>query len=136
MDTALRHANAQQAGAQTDPQPLTPNPLASRANLNLSRDLIPRNAQDIHESQSAKAAVSSANAVTDTRSDTEPSTLDPGSMAFLLAWLGGGGPQVGGQSLRQQQQSYLESYRQRCPNGVPGITNYTTATTNYLTRTA
>jgi hypothetical protein len=64
--------------------------------------------------------------------DTAPSTLDPGSMAFLLAWMGGSSD---GQSIQQQQQSYLETYRQRYPNGVPGVNNYTTAASNYLTGT-
>jgi hypothetical protein len=62
--------------------------------------------------------------------DTAPATLDPRSMAFLLAWMGGS---TDVQSIREQQQSYLETYRLRYPNGVPGVSNYVSATTNYLT---
>jgi hypothetical protein len=65
--------------------------------------------------------------------DFGPSTVDPGSMAGLLAWLGGS---PGGQTLQQQQQSYLDTYRQRYPNGVTGVNNYISATTNYLTHTS
>ena len=58
-----------------------------------------------------------------------PSSLDPGSMAFLLAWMGGS---PGGQTVKAQQQSYLETYRERYPDGVAGVNNYITATTDYL----
>ena len=67
--------------------------------------------------------------------DYGQSTLDPGSMAGLLAILGGGGPMAGNQSVAQQQQAYLNQYRNSYPQGVPRVSNYLTPTTNYLTGT-
>lgn len=56
--------------------------------------------------------------------------VDPGSMAGLLGILGGS---PGGMSIPQQRQQYLDYYRNQYPNGVPGINNYITPNTNYLT---
>jgi hypothetical protein len=61
--------------------------------------------------------------------DTAQSTLDPNSMNFLLNWMGG---TVNGQNPQQQSQQYLDTYRQRYPQGVPGVNNPTTPWTNYL----
>lgn len=62
--------------------------------------------------------------------DFGPSSLDPGSMAFLLAWMGGS-PEH--KSLKTQQQEYLTYYRDQHPNGVANVNSYASATTDYLT---
>ena len=41
-----------------------------------------------------------------------------------------------GASQAEQQQAYLETYRQRYPDGAPGVKSYITAATNYLTGTS
>lgn len=66
--------------------------------------------------------------------ESVPSTLDPGSMAGLMGWMGGSNSPYG-PGIQQQQQGYLNSYRQQYPNGVPGVNNYITPTTNYMTGT-
>lgn len=62
--------------------------------------------------------------------DFGPSSLDPGSMAFLLAWMGGSPDH---KSLQTQQQEYLTYYRQQHPDGVAGVNSYTTSATDYTT---
>ena len=119
-------------GVQVKDRPLTPVPASSRADLSARSGAIPQQPQGTTGTQTQTQTSGNYGYGTTTgyRMDTVPATLDPRSMAFLLAWMGGS---TDVQSIQQQQQSYLETYRLRYPDGVPGITDYTTATTNYLT---
>ena len=121
------------AGVQQTSQPFTAVPAARVGNAVEAGGTATQSTQCTAEPQVRKSDSYGYGSPSGYYFDSVPSTLDPGSMAFLVAWLGGS---VDGQSVRQEQQAYLETYRQRYPDGAPGAKSYITAATNYLTGTS
>lgn len=137
VDGALQSMKPQPPVIQDNKsRPFTPGPAASRNDPGAASGAVTQPARDTAAPLAQKNYSYGYGTPGGYQFDYAPSTLDPGSMAFLLAWLGGGGPQVNGQSVREQQQSYLDTYRTRYPNGVPGVNSYITSTTKYHTSTS
>lgn len=131
-DQQVAAAFSAQTGVQGKFQPFTSRPATRGIDANAASDSRTQQPQGTTVPQPQKAGNYDYGTPGAYQFDSVPSTLDPGSMAFLLAWLGGGSTQ----QIEQQQQAYLDTYRQRYPNGVPGVKNYITPTTNYLTHTS